>query len=69
MHAMARMPPGAHAAGVGRDGEEQGASPRLTRGGGKNKKPRIGGAFSFSHPTWRSLGDSNPCFSLERATS
>src|SRR5690606_21071601 len=30
---------------------------------------RAGFLVCFAAPGWRSLGDSNPCFSLERATS
>ncbi len=36
---------------------------------GKQKSPHKAGFFGSCCGDWRSLGDSNPCFSLERATS
>lgn len=36
---------------------------------GKQKGPHEAGFFGSCCGDWRSLGDSNPCFSLERATS
>lgn len=36
---------------------------------GKQKSPLKAGFFGSCCGDWRSLGDSNPCFSLERATS
>ncbi len=36
---------------------------------GKQKSPHKSGFFGSCCGDWRSLGDSNPCFSLERATS